>query len=392
MMTKVKTVLLTAIAALGLVALPAAHAQATGSIQGHVNDEVGVPVKDAEVRILPPNQQPSEAKALYTFKTDQNGDYKGTDIAPGTYNVVVFRGTVLADYMQNQDIKAGQTLTENFDMTREAYMKQLTPERRKQVEEFKAKNAAAEAANKNIKNLNATILAVRADLKTASPNYDKDIADAKSATDAKPDEPLLWVLYGDAAEAKAEHDAAADRANKTNPMTDDNVKQEFTLAVDSYKKANDLMAAPGRKADPAMQATIYNQLGNSEAKSGNATDALAAFDKAVSIQPQNAGMFYGNEAAVLFNAHQDDAALQAADKAIAADPNKPLPYYIKGQELLQKATVDKAGKVVAPPGCVEAYNKYLELDPDGPQAAAAKDALTAMGEKVSTHYSAKKGH
>ena len=110
----------------------------------------------------------------------------------------------------------------------------------------------------------------------------------------------------------------------------------------------------------------------------------------MALEPKSAGTFYSNEAAVFFNAHQDEPAVAAADKAIAADPTKPLPYYIKGQELLQKATVDKAGKIVPPPGCVDAYQKYLELAPDGPQAPAVRDALAALGEKVATHYSAAK--
>ena len=102
-------------------------------------------------------------------------------------------------------------------------------------------------------------------------------------------------------------------------------------------------------------------------------------------------MYYGNEAAVLFNAQQNDQALAAAEKAIAADPTKPNPYFIKGQELLQKASVDpKTGKIVAPPGCVDSYQKYLELAPDGPQAPGIRDTLTAMGEKINQRYSAGK--
>lgn len=391
MTTKLKTFLMTAAAVLGLGVLPAAYAQQAATVQGHANDEVGQAVKDGEVRITAGGEDPTKAKALYTFNTDPNGDYKGAGITPGTYTVSLFRAGKLVDYQTNQAFKAGENATENFDMSRPEYLKTLTPERRKEIEDFKAKNAGVESANKNIKALNATMTSVRADLKSASPNYDKDIADSKAATDAKPDEPLLWVLYGDATVAKAEHLAAQDRANKVSPATDDAVKQSFSDSIAAYKKATDLTSAPGRKADPAVDATIYNQLGNAEAKSGNSTDAVAAFDKAVSLQPQNAGMFYANEAAVLFNAHQDDAALAAAEKAIAADPNKPMPYYIKGQELIAKSSVDKAGKVVAPPGCVEAYQKYLELDPDGAQAPAVREALTALGEKVATHYSAKKG-
>ena len=88
---------------------------------------------------------------------------------------------------------------------------------------------------------------------------------------------------------------------------------------------------------------------------------------------------------------QSDATVAAADKAIAADPNKPIPYYLKGQALISKATVDqKTGKIVAPPGCVEAYQKYLDLDPNGPFANEVKGVLQGMGETIKSSYKAPK--
>ena len=382
---------LAATAAVSLSCLPGAFAQEPASIQGHANDEVGNSIKDGEVRLTQDINVPLEKRKYpYTFKTDADGNYKGTGIAPGTYLVNLFRGTTSVHFLADQAFKAGENKTENFDMTREEYLKQLTPERRKQIEDFKAKNAEANSANKQGANLNATLTAVRADLKSPTPNYDKDVADAKGTTTVKPDEPLLWVLYGDALTAKADHAAAEDRTNKVNPNTDDAVKQSYSDAIDAYKKAGTLMDAAAKKPTPEVQATVYNELGNAQGKSGQAPDAVASFDKAATIQPQNAGMFYANAAAVLFNAHQDGPALDEANKAITADPNRAAPYYIKAQELLQKATVDKAGKIQAPPGCVDAYQKYLELAPDGPQAAGVKETLTAMGEKVQTRYVAPK--
>ena len=382
---------LAATAAISLSCLPGAFAQEPASIQGHANDEVGNAIKDGEVRLTQDINVPLEKRKYpYAFKTDADGNFKGTGIAPGSYLVNLFRGATSVDFLADQAFKAGETKTENFDMTREEYMKQLTPERRKQIEDFKAKNAEANNANKQVANLNATLTAVRTDLKSPTPNFDKDVADAKSTTTLKPDEPLLWVLYGDALTAKADHGAAEDRTNKVNPNTDDAVKQNYSDAIDAYKKAGTLMDAAAKKPTPEVQATVYNELGNAQGKSGAAPDAVASFDKAAALQPQNAGMFYANAAAVLFNAHQDGPALDEANKAIAADPNRAAPYYIKGQELLQKATVDKAGKIQPPPGCVDAYQKYLELAPDGPQAAGVKETLTALGEKVQTHYTAAK--
>ena len=94
-------------------------------------------------------------------------------------------------------------------------------------------------------------------------------------------------------------------------------------------------------------------------------------------------MYYFNEAATLFNAGDGEDAVAAADKAIAADPTKADAYYIKGQALIQKATVDpKTNKITAPPGCVEAYQKYLELQPTGPRADEVKGILQGIGATI----------
>jgi hypothetical protein len=86
----------------------------------------------------------------------------------------------------------------------------------------------------------------------------------------------------------------------------------------------------------------------------------------------------------------DDAAA-AADKAAAADPTKAEAYYIKGQALIQKATVDpKTQKIVAPPDCIEAYQKYLEVAPTGPHAEEVKGILQGIGAEVRSTYKAGK--
>ncbi len=146
----------------------------------------------------------------------------------------------------------------------------MTPEEKKALEEYKAKNAQATQANKMIANLNATIKAVRADMASASPNFEKDQSDMKSAVDAKPDEGLLWVTYGDTLQGGGDHLAAEDRANKKAPQTDDAVIKQYTDAADAYKKGADLLAA-SKKPNPADEAIAYNQMGNALAKAGKTT-------------------------------------------------------------------------------------------------------------------------
>jgi hypothetical protein len=52
-----------------------------------------------------------------------------------------------------------------------------------------------------------------------------------------------------------------------------------------------------------------------------------------------------------------------------------------------KATLDqKTGKMLAPPGTIEALQKYLTLKPDGPNAQSAKDLIAALGSSVNVDY------
>jgi tetratricopeptide (TPR) repeat protein len=237
---------------------------------------------------------------------------------------------------------------------------------------------------------------VRADLaKNAAPTYgdvSQDVTNMKSAVDAKPDESILWYSYAQTLEAQGDHLANADHAAHKPVTGDDEAMKNYDQAIDAFKKSIDLNAA-SKKPDVPEQAAAWNSTGNTLAKEGKAEDASAAFESAVKLEPQNAGMFYNNEAAVLFNAGKTDAANVAADKAIAADPNRPDPYFIKAQALIAKSTFDaKTQKIIPPPGCVDAYKKYLEVAPDGPHAAAVKEVLASLGEKVDTTYRAPRKH
>ena len=385
-----KSSTLLAVSAAALLGMgSSAFSQTDAKVHGKVVDPSGQPLANGEVKLTKDLTTPfKDEKFTNTVAIGSDGTYTVTGVTPGEYFVYILQKDKTMD-RQQVVIKAGDDKDVSLDMSSEKYLATLKPEERKAIEEYKAKNAAAVAGNRQVAGLNATITGVRADLKTPTPNFDKDSADAKSAIDSRPTEPLLWILQGDVFAARADAAASADRKNKTNPNTDDAVTKGFSDAVDSYKKAEDLLSASGAKPNPDMSATVYNQIGNTYAKQGKTADASTAYDKAVSLEPANAGTYYANEAAVLFNAHQP--ALEAANKAIAADPSKPAPYFVKGQELLNQATVDKAGKIIPPAGCVDAYQKYLELAPDGPQAESVKETLAALGEKVQTHYSAKKG-
>jgi tetratricopeptide (TPR) repeat protein len=384
-----------AVAAALLVILAMAHparsvAQAAGaSVHGHVINPAGMPLNKGEVRLTTDRTSESkDRKYQYKFPIDQNGDYKGTGIAPGKYLVFVFQDEKTLDFTQDtvEFANADDKLL-NFDMTRPEYLAKMSPEDRKVLEEYKKKNAEIVASNTKVANLNGLLTQARADNKAG--NYDAAITAMQQATTAKPDEGILWITLGDAQLGAADAAAKAAKTAGTSP-TDPAIAQKYNDAAASYKKGVDLNAA-SKKPSPEAAAAGYNQLGQAYAKMGNMKDSADAYEMAAKAMPANAAMYYFNEAATLYNAGKLPEAEAAADKAIAADPKKADAYYIKGQALIPQATVDpKTNKIVAPPGCVEAYQTYLELAPDGPHAADVKGILEGIGAQVKSTYKAPK--
>jgi tetratricopeptide (TPR) repeat protein len=365
-----------------------AQAATTASIHGHVTNPIGQPIVKGDVKLTTDRASDAkDRKYQYTFPIDANGDFKGEGIAPGNYVAFVFQDDKSLDFIDSVVFAAGDDKLVNFDMSRKEYIDKMTPEEKKQLEEFKKKNAEVMSANTQIKNLNATLTQARADTKAG--NYDAAITAMKGATAVKADEPILWVALGDAELGSADAAAKAARAAGTSP-TDAAIAQKYTDAAASYKKAVD-MNATSKKPNPETAAAAYNQLGQAYGKQGDAKNAADAYEQAAKTLPANAGMYYFNEAATLYNAGKLDEAAAAADKAIAVDPKRADAYYIKGQALIPKATVDpKTQKIVAPPGCVDAYQTYLELAPDGPHAADVKGILEGIGEQVKSSYKAGK--
>jgi tetratricopeptide (TPR) repeat protein len=387
---KVSSVLAVSLLAIFAMACPSnLLAQAApASIHGHVTNAIGQPVTKGTVQLTTDRSAAAkDRKYPFTFPIDANGDYKGTGITPGNYVVIVFQDEKSLDFNESVVFAAGDDKLVNFDMSRKEYIDKMTPDERKMLEEYKKKNADAVANNAKITNLNTLLQQARADTKAG--NFDAAITAMQSATTTKPDEAILWIALGDAQLGSADAASKAAKTAGTSP-TDPAVAQKFTDAATSYKKGVDLNAA-SKKPSPEIAATAYNQLGQAYAKQGNAKDSADAYDQAAKAQPAQAGMYYFNEAATLYNAGKLEEASAAADKAIAADPKKADAYYIKGQALIPKATVDpKTQKVVAPPGCVEAYQEYLELAPEGPHAADVKGILEGIGAQVKSSYKAGK--
>jgi Flp pilus assembly protein TadD len=152
-------------------------------------------------------------------------------------------------------------------------------------------------------------------------------------------------------------------------------------AEETYKQAIEL--------DPT-NGDLHNNLGNIYANIGKVDDAKAEFKKAAEVNPTGAAGYYFNLGAVLYNTGKMDDAADAFRKCLELDSTKVDAYFWLGLALSGKMTLDKDGKVIAPPGTLEAFQKYLELAPTGPNADAAKAQIQMIQGTVDTSFSKKK--
>jgi tetratricopeptide (TPR) repeat protein len=378
-----KTKFFAALTALLLMAsLPAAAQLGLAKVKGTVIGDDGKPLAGAYVEY-----KGKETGASYKFKTDKNGSYFSIAVQPGTYNIRLLAadGTtelthingrhigLQGDNDENENLVNFNTQQERAETAKEGGQPAPTAEQRAEAEKVKAENA-------KVGNLNKML----ADSKTAQDagNYQQAVQILTDATTAAPDKDLLWARLGDAylLWGKDKNTAKEDKAEK------------FTKSIDAYKKALALTGQPGQMTTSNKQllASVYNSYADALARSGQSAEAAGTYDKAAEADPTNAGMYYFNEGATFFNTNKFPEAAKAFDKATQADPTKADAYYLKAAAQINQASMDKEGKISAPPGTAEAYQKYLDLQPTGPHAEEAKQMLVALGEKVQTSISNKK--
>lgn len=395
-----------AAAVLAFAALPALAqmpALATnGKIHGTITNPTGAPQSNGNVSLSSDGGHTSK----YTFPVGSDGSYSGSDIVPGTYLAIYRQPDTPPDKMVDSfpDVKivAGEDTTQDFDMSRKEFIDKLPAEEQKQLEDLRKHNSEASKANAVIKAVNTDLKAVTQDIK------DADLASATAAqqlgasasradVDAKAAE-IKSQKYGEV-ETLMKKDITA--LQESGAKVDGSVLlaqlgqaqvglKKYDDAEDSFKKALATQATQP-KPNIAIQGMSNAGLGEVYARAGKVPEANAAFDEAAKVNPTQAGFYLRNEAVIFFQTNNADAQVAAANEALKADPNQAVLYYIIGQGLVQKATVDpKTQKIVLPPGCADAYEKYLELAPTGPYAADAKGILESAGAKVGSTYKAGK--
>ena len=320
----------------------------TGTVKGYVKDDAGKPVVNAQVEMAN-----LDNGRKVTLKTDNKGNFFSIGVPPGTYKVTVTNNGQTLWSTPKYPVSLGDNPELAIDLAKDKAAAANNPANAEAIK----KQEAIKKENEKIGNLNAMLKQAR-DAEQAN-NWDQAIQIMQQATQQDQTHDLLFGYLGDAYLGA----------------------KKYPEAIDAYNKAIAL--------DP-NKAGWHNNLAQAYAKSNQADKAVEEYDKAATLEPANAATYYFNEGAVLTNLGKTDLANAAFDKSIAADPNKADSYYQKGVNLMGKATTGKDGKYIPAPGTVEAFNKYLELQPDGKYAQNAKEMIAALGGTVQTGYKAEK--
>jgi tetratricopeptide (TPR) repeat protein len=357
--------MLTLVSAISMA--PRAAAQ-DGKVTGTVVDFDGKPMASFPVQIK------SDQGAIQETKTDANGKFQFVSLRSGKYTVTVKHPQVAQPVTYPLEVHGSDTpeLKVNFKEMLEknpeaaAALKKQQEEKNKftgmkmhfekGVELLNEEHAAKDALGKATADQRDAAKAKVTDL---SNQVVAEFQEAQKAAGEKdPNQHLFWARMGEAYDVAGRNDEA----------------------INAYQQA--LTAAQANpNIKPPQMAGYYNNLGNVLARAGKIDDAKAAYTKSAELDPPNAGLAWRNFGISLYQAGRMQDAVEPLQKATQIDPKNPQGWYLLGACLVASADYKQVGdkmEVTIKPGTVEAYQKAIELDPNGSYGAQAKQGLEAV--------------
>ena len=358
-----KTCVLAAIvlAALASVLTPRAAAQLDGVIRGQIMDIVGKPWADLALQVV--NDQGGKQET----KTDKDGNYAFRNLRPGVYVIHVMLPGQNQPFDDKVQVQAGTEAKKDFNFKELAgrqgaeYQETLkkNEEAKKGLEALKAHVLAGDAIVGQERQVKADLGKAPADQRDALKQKLTDLSNQavtefkeaqKSLGEKDPNAALVVFKLGEAYDAAGRNEEAADA-----------YQQAIALKAD----------VPG----------YYNNLGNVLARAGKIDEARAAYMKSAELDPPNAALAWRNFGISLFNADRKKEAIEPLQKATQLDPKSAQAWFLLGASMVGAMEWKKEGSELKPiimPGTVEAYEKAIELDPNGPYGVQAKDGLTGL--------------
>ena len=344
---------------------PNAAAQ-NGSIAGTILDINGKPWFGLNVEAV------SEQGAKYDAKTDAQGEYSIRNLRAGVYKVTI---TTFPPPNEKQSpvpmgqlkVPSGEEVKADMNFkdimakqgTEAAEKVKKDAEEKQKFEGMKAHYTAGTAFLEQERKAKDDLAKATPDQRDAAKQNLKDLSDKaaaefqaaqKTASEKDPNQHLMWAKLGEAYDVAGRNEEAA---------------QAYQQAV---------LAKPDEPG-------YYNNLGNVLARAGKIDEARAAYTKSAELDPTKAATAWRNFGISLYNANRGADAIEPLQKSAELDPKSAQTWYLLGACLIYKMTVKKVGDKDVPefaPGTIEAYQKAVELDPNGPFGKQAQEGLAQL--------------
>jgi tetratricopeptide (TPR) repeat protein len=361
-----KSYALAALLALGLVcfAVPKAAAQ-DGRIAGTVIDFDGKPWADMTVKLK------SDQGAIQETKTDANGKYSFNNLRNGKYTVTVQPPQAKDPFNIITEVHGGDgnPISWNFKEILEKQNPEAAAQMKKEAEE-KSKFTGMKLHFDQGMALLEQERTAKAELNKATAPDQRDAGKAKvtdlanqavaqfqeaqkAAPEKDPNVHLFWARMGEAYDLAGRNDDA----------------------INAYQQA--VAAKPDN-------AGYYNNLGNVLARAGKIDEAKAAYTKSAELDPPNAALAWRNFGISLYQAGRMSEAIEPLQKATQIDPKNAQGWYLLGTCMVADPSIYKTVgdkiEVTPKPGTAEAFQKAIDLDPNGPIGAQAKQGLEQLNQ------------
>jgi len=339
-----------------------------GSIEGDVKDENGAPIVGGLITL-----DRKDIKAHYEVKTDKKGHYFHAGLPVAFYKVSLVLDGKVAFFLDNIKVPLADVVKVDIDLKKEkeraaASQPKLTKEQQeaiaKQQEDMKKFGSMKQTFEKGME-LKGVAEKLPPTDPTREQTYLQAIENFKQAGELDPKQTAIFANLAESYRAIKKSDEA----------------------LESYTRALTLLV---EKPNPQLEANFRMNMGIIYGQADKFEQAQSEMQKAAELNPQIASKAFFNMGAMFENKNKIDEAAAAYDKAIAADPNYAQAYYRKAICLTAKASVSPDGKMVAAPGTIEAFQKYLELDPQGQFVNEAKSMVDTFSQTVETQFKAAK--
>lgn len=227
----------------------------------------------------------------------------------------------------------------------------------------------------------ALLAKMNADYQTAITEYEEALKNSVFADeDAIGPVGLIGQIRNGLITREKEAEMAAQ--DKNWPVILSNLGMAYSGVGDYQDAIPVLQEAAFSKPEPGT----YMQLGTDLAEVGKLPEASATCDKIPAPDPTAADIqaaCYRNVAVVLMNHGKSADAAVPLQKATQLNPRNALAWKLLGDALSSTITTrQENGKLVyvIPPGTIDAYQKYLQLEPNGQYAGEVKAVLDGFAQ------------